>query len=129
MKNLPKKSRVKLSGEYKDRRGKILNICNQLFGSCALITSRKNSVRANHYHKKDWHYCYVIKGKIQYYSRKVGSKKVPKKEVFKTGDLIFTPPMVEHAFFFPINTIFITLGRGSRKRINYEKDTIRIKLI
>ena len=127
--NFPKKTKIQLSGEFTDNRGQILNISNNLFRSCILIKSKKNSIRANHYHKKDWHYCYVLKGKIEYYSRKVGSKRKPKKEIFIKGDFFFTPPMVEHAFYFPVNTSFITLGRGSRKRINYEKDTVRIKLI
>ena len=127
--NFPKKTKIQLAGEFTDYRGKILNISNNLFRSCLIIKSKKNSIRANHYHKKDWHYCYVLKGKIEYYSRKVGSKRKPKKEIFIKGDLFFTPPMVEHAFYFPVNTSFITLGKGSRKKINYEKDTVRIKLI
>ena len=127
--NFPKKTKVKLVGKFKDQRGLILNISNNLFRSCVLITSKKNSIRANHYHKKDWHYCYVLKGKIEYYSRKVGSKKNPKKEIFKKGDLLFTPPIVEHAFYFPVDTSFVTLGKGNRKKINYEKDTVRVKLI
>ena len=94
IKNSPKKTKVKLVGKFKDHRGLILNISNELFRSCVLITSKKNSIRANHYHKKDWHYCYILKGKIEYYSRKVGSNKKPKKEIFKKGDLLFTPPMV-----------------------------------
>ena len=127
--NSPKKTKVKVVGKFKDHRGLILNISNELFRSCVLITSKKNSIRANHYHKKDWHYCYILKGRIEYYSRKVGSNKKPKKEIFKKGDLLFTPPMVEHAFYFPIETSFITLGKGTRKRVNYEKDTVRITLI
>ena len=127
--NSPKKTKVKVVGKFKDHRGLILNISNELFRSCVLITSKKNSIRANHYHKKDWHYCYILKGKIEYYSRKVGSNKKPKKVIFKKGDLLFTPPMVEHAFYFPIETSFITLGKGTRKRVNYEKDTVRVTLI
>ena len=64
IKNSPQKTKVKLVGKFKDHRGLILNISNELFRSCALIKSKKNSIRANHYHKKDWHYCYVLKGKL-----------------------------------------------------------------
>ena len=63
----PTSVKVKLSNVFKDHRGYILNISNELFRSCALIKSKKDSIRANHYHKKDWHYCYVLKGKIEYY--------------------------------------------------------------
>ena len=126
---LPLKVKVKLSKVFKDNRGYILNIANLLFRSCALIKSKKNSIRANHYHKKDWHYCYVLRGKIEYYYRKHGSNLKPKKIIIKSGELFFTPPMVDHAMKFPVYTEFITLGRGSRAKINYDKDTHKIKLI
>ena len=126
---IPKTTKVKLSGFYRDKRGIILNLRNGLFGSCALIKSKKNSVRANHYHKKDWHYCYVLKGKIAYYYRKHGSKTKPKKIIINQGELFFTPPMEDHAMKFLKETEFITLGRGSRTKINYDKDTHKILLI
>jgi len=131
MKNqkIPKKVKVKLSSFFEDKRGKILNIANILFRSCALIKSKKNSIRANHYHKKDWHYCYVLKGKIAYYHRKHGTKTKPKKIIINKGELFFTPPMIDHAMKFLSYTEFLTLGRGSRSKINYEEDTKKIDLI
>ena len=131
MKNqkLPKNVKVKLSDFFEDKRGKILNIANILFRSCALIKSKKNSIRANHYHKKDWHYCYVLKGKIAYYHRKHGTKIKPKKIIINKGELFFTPPMIDHAMKFLSYTEFLTLGRGSRSKINYDEDTKKIDLI
>ena len=126
---LPKRVKVNPASSFTDKRGKILNIANLLFRSCALIKSKKNSIRANHYHKKDWHYCYVLRGKIEYYYRKHGSNLKPKKIIIKSGELFFTPPMVDHAMKFPEYTEFITLGRGSRTKIDYDKDTHKIKLI
>jgi len=126
---LRKKVKVKLASNFNDQRGQILNIANLLFRSCAIIKSKKNSIRANHYHKKDWHYCYVIKGTIEYYYRKHGLKTKPKKMLIKSGELFFTPPMVDHAMKFLEYTEFITLGRGSRKKINYDKDTKKVVLI
>ena len=125
----PKTVKVKIASIFKDSRGKIVNLSNELFRSCALIKSKKNSVRANHYHKKDWHYCYVIKGKIAYYYRKHGLTTKPKKIIINSGEMFFTPPLVDHAMKFLSYTEFITLGRGSRTKIDYDKDTIKIKLI
>ena len=122
-------SEVRIENINKDKRGVIYNILNKTLGSCLLINSKKNSIRANHYHKKDWHYCYILKGKIEYYSRKVGSKRKPKKEIFKKGDLFFTPSLVEHAMYYPENTQFLALAKLTRKKANYEKDTVRVKLI
>ena len=127
--SLPKKVKVKLVGNFNDNRGQILNITNSLFRSCAIIKSKKNSIRANHYHKKDWHYCYVLKGEIEYYHRVHGLETKPKKIIIKAGELFFTPPMVDHAMKFLEYTEFVTLGRGSRKKINYDKDTETIVLI
>ena len=127
--NLPKKVKVKISSFFSDQRGEILNISNELFRSCALIKSKKNSIRANHYHKKDWHYCYVLKGKLEYYYRNHGTEKKIKKMIINKGDLFFTPQMVDHAMKFLEYTEFITLGRGSRTKINYDKDTHKIILI
>ena len=126
---MPLKVKVRLSKVFKDNRGDILNIANLLFRSCALIKSKKNSIRANHYHKKDWHYCYVLRGKIEYYYRKHGSNLQPKKIIVKSGELFFTPPMVDHAMKFTRYTEFVTLGFGSRSKINYDNDTHKINLI
>ena len=127
--NISKTVKIKLSGIHQDKRGKIINISNELIRSCALIKSKKNSIRANHYHKKDWHYCYVIKGTIEYYYRKHGSILRPKKMIIKSGELFFTPPMVDHAMKFLEYTEFITLGKGSRIKKNYDSDTHNIILI
>ena len=127
--NIPKTVKIKLAGLYEDKRGKIINISNELIGSCALIKSHKNSIRANHYHKKDWHYCYVVKGKIEYYHRKHDSKFKLKKIIIKAGELFFTPPMEDHAMKFLEYTEFITLGKGSRTKKDYDNDTHKIVLI
>ena len=52
-----------------------------------------------------------------------------KKTIIITGELFFTPPMVDHAMKFLEYTEFITLGKGSRTKINYDKDTHKIILI
>ena len=52
-----------------------------------------------------------------------------KKITIQQGELFFTPPLVDHAMKFPEYTEFITLGRGSRTKINYDKDTHPVDLI
>ena len=128
-KKIPKTIKIKIASIFNDKRGQILNISNELFRSCALIKSNKNTIRANHYHKKDWHYCYVLKGEIEYFYRKHESKTKPKKIIIKKGELFFTPPMVDHAMKFTRYTEFVTLGFGSRSKINYDNDTHKINLI
>ena len=126
---LPNEVKIKLEKPFEDERGGIQPLVDLTMKSCVLISSKKGSIRANHYHKTDWHFCYVLEGEIDYYHRKVGDKEAPKLEKIKKDELFFTPPMVEHAMYFPINTEFIALAKLTRKSKNYEKDTVRINLI
>ena len=97
--------------------------------SAVLIESKKGSIRANHYHKVDWHYCYIISGSIEYYYRPTNSEKEPIKILINAGQVFYTPPMVEHAMVFPEDTIFLTLGGGTRIHEDYENDLVRVNLV
>ena len=125
----PKEVIVKMDESFQDPRGGIQPLVNLPMESCVIINSKKGTIRANHYHKTDWHYCYVLEGSIDYYHRPVNSSDTPEKVVVKTGQLFFTPPMVEHAMVFHENTTFLTLGRNSREQEVYEMDVVRVDLI
>ena len=128
-KSWPKEVIVKLKSSFKDSRGYIQPLVNIPMESCVLITSKKGTIRANHYHKTDWHFCYVLEGSIKYYHRPVGSTNPPEKVVVKKGELFFTPPMVEHAMVYDEDTTFLVLGRNSREQKVYEDDVVRTNLI
>ena len=97
--------------------------------SAVMIHSKAGSLRANHYHKTDWHYCYVIYGKINYYHKELNSNKEPELLVVKKGNMVFTPPLVEHCMKFPEDTLFLTLSRNPRDQETYEADVVRTNLI
>ena len=62
---------LNLKTPFKDDRGIIQNLVSlnkSQIRSAVLIESKKGSLRANHYHKVDWHYCYIISGSIEYHS-------------------------------------------------------------
>ena len=122
----PKDVVVPLEPAFIDDRGAIQPLVDAAMKSCVLITSKKGAVRANHYHKTDWHYCYVLEGAIDYFHRPCGDTAPPKKVAIGKGQLFFTPPMVEHAMTFPVDTVFITWGRNSRAQAAYEADVVRI---
>lgn len=126
---LPKDILIKLEKPFVDERGEIQPLVDFPMKSCVLISSKKQTIRANHYHKTDWHFCYVLEGSIDYYHRKVGNKEEPKLEKIKKGELFFTPPMVEHAMVFHEDTVFLTLGGNSRVQSEYESDLVRTELI
>ena len=122
----PKSVIVDLQPSFDDERGSIQPLVDMKMKSSVLITSNVGSVRTNHYHKTDWHYCYVLYGEIIYFHRPHGSKDKAKKIIVKEGQLFFTPPMIEHAMVFQKKTKFITWGRNSRVQEVYESDVFRI---
>ena len=122
----PKEVIVPLEAPYLDSRGGIQPLVDLPMESCVLIRSNKGTVRANHYHQTDWHFCYVLSGSIEYYHRPHGSEAAPQKVTIRTGQMFFTPPMVDHAMVFPEDTEFLTFGRNSRAQEAYEADVVRI---
>ncbi len=118
--------------EFVDERGAITRLLDDgktNIKSTLLITSKKGSVRSNHYHKKDTHWIYMLSGKMAYYEKPVkGSSKV-KKVIVNAGDIVYTPQMSIHGTKFLEDSVFITLSTKSRNQKAYEKDTIRVKFI
>ncbi len=112
----------------KDKRGEILSLVNTGVQNVSIIKCNKNSIRSNHYHLKDWHYMYVLNGKINYFYKKINSSIVNYK-IIKQGDNIFTPPKEIHATHFPIKTTLIVCSKNKRNKSNYEKDTVRVDFI
>jgi mannose-6-phosphate isomerase-like protein (cupin superfamily) len=117
---------VPLGRPFSDARGEIQPLVDLMMESCVLIHSKRGSVRANHYHQTDWHFCYVLSGAIEYWHRPHESTRSAKKILIKKGQLFFTPPMVDHAMAFPQKSSFLVLGRNSRAQAVYEADVVRI---
>ena len=113
MKDWPKNPLVNLEKPFVDLRGSIQPLVDSIMKSAVMINSKAGSLRANHYHKTDWHYCYVISGKIEYYYKELNSDKTPELLVVEKGNMVFTPPLVEHCMKFPEDTLFLTLSRLS----------------
>ena len=128
-KGWPKEPRVALAEAFTDDRGAIQPLVDQLMRSAVMITSRKGAVRGNHYHRTDWHYCYVVSGTMEYFHRPAGSAGEPERLVIGAGEMVFTPPMVEHAMRFPEDTTFLTLARNPRNQEDYEADIVRVLFV
>jgi quercetin dioxygenase-like cupin family protein len=126
---LPQDVIVTMAAPFADRRGDIQPLVDRTIQSAVLITSKKGTVRANHYHRTDWHYCYVLEGRIEYHHRAHGSDAAAETLIVEKGQLFFTPPMVDHAMVFLEDTTFLTLGRNSRAQEVYEADVERIEVV
>lgn len=96
-------------------------------GSVAIVTSKAGTQRANHLHHKDSHLCYVVNGEIEYFERAPNDPDaLINRIVVKAGQSFFTPPKVEHTMFFPVDTVFVTIGDRSRTQKDYESDLQRV---
>ncbi len=119
--------RYKRKINYKDNRGYILDISyKEDFNHSALISSNKNSVRANHYHKKTTQITFILKGSCFYFSKKLNQKKT-KKVRLKKFDYLITGPNEIHAYKFLEKTEMLVLSKGLRGGKDYEKDTFRVQ--
>ena len=123
------KNLIDLHEGYSDARGIIQPLCDLNMKSASLIISKKNTWRANHYHKTDWHYMYMFEGESDYYYRPAESNEEPKKIVWRKNQLIFTPPMEEHTTVFTQESLFIAISRNPRDQEAYEADVKRVELI
>src|SRR3989338_315403 len=125
----PKQGKVELTPAHKDNRGYIQTLVNFPMKNIALISSQKGSVRSNHYHLTDWHYMYVLSGSFDYYYRPTGSNQEPEVIRVKTGEMVFTPPMEDHATVFLEDTQLLAMSRNPRDQESYESAVRRIAMI
>jgi len=125
----PQTGLVDLDAAHSDERGVIQSLVNFPMKNISLITSKKGVVRSNHYHLTDWHYMYVLSGSFEYYFRPTGSDEALQSVRVKAGELIFTPPMEDHATVFLEDCDLLAMSRNPRDQEAYEEDVRRVILI
>ncbi len=112
-------------------RGIIEKLAEGNFQSILRITSKKGTVRANHYHKRDSHLCYLVRGKIEYVWRDARDEQAPlQRMVIEPGQLFYTPPMVAHAMVFLTDSEFYAFSTEARHgQAAYENEVVRVTLV
>ena len=120
---------VELEPAHSDARGSIQMLVNVPTHNVSLITSAAKTVRSNHYHKRDWHYMYVISGAFDYYYRAHRTGEAAKCLKVSAGDMVWTPPMEEHATVFTADTMLLALSLLPRDQDSYEADVVRIPMV
>jgi len=125
----PKTGLVGLDEAHSDNRGSIQSLVNFPMKNLSLISSKKGVVRSNHYHLTDWHYMYVLSGSFDYYYRPTNSNDELKCVRVKPGQLIFTPPMEDHATVFLEDCDLLAMSRNPRDQATYEADVRRVILV
>ena len=111
-----------------DNRGDILSIVDYKVSNVSIISCNADSIRSNHYHKKDFHFMYVLKGEINYFYKSLNDGNVNYINILK-GDTIFTPCLEIHATHFPLDTKLIVSSGFPRDQKTYEEDTLRVPFI
>jgi len=97
-------------------------------GSALVITSKKGTVRGNHYHREDDHYSYLASGRMEYYHRPAGSAGSPEVLVIEPGQMFYSPPLVEHTMKFLEDSVFYVFAKLNRDQESYEADVVRVNL-
>lgn len=114
----------------RDERGVIEQLPAGEGMSVLRITSKKGTVRANHYHRKDYHYCYLVSGKIRYVEREPENQSAPLREwIIEPGKIFYTRPLVAHTMEFLEDSEFYAFTPRSGERAEYENDVVREILI
>ncbi len=107
--------------EYKDSRGKISNHeLTEPINLIGLISSKKGTIRANHYHPQQEQKCLFTKGQIIEVFQDLLNPNSPKiTQVVNEGQLSIIKPNVAHTMVFTKDTTFLNLVRGEREHANY----------
>ena len=111
-----------------DPRGLIESIVSEPINSVIQIFSKAGSVRSNHWHKTDWHICYVVSGRMDYYEKPVvGFAHEIEHRVVKAGEWVKTGPYIEHTTVFPVDTVLLVFAKNVRDEDSYHADLVRSK--
>lgn len=121
----------KIKPEFTDQRGEIRKILeiDPTIKTALLITSRKGAVRANHFHKHDTHYTFLLSGKFDYLEKGLGMVDQLETAIILPGDLVITPPNKMHAMKFKEDSVMLVFSTEARDQASYEEDTVRVKLV
>jgi dTDP-4-dehydrorhamnose 3,5-epimerase-like enzyme len=119
----------KLKINFKDSRGTIKDIFyKKNIQHIAIISSKPNVLRGDHYHKKTTQWMLITKGSLEYWYKPLKSKAKSKMKLLKVGDLVETPPNEMHALKIGKNgNEFIVFTIGKRGGKDYEDDTFRFE--
>ncbi len=117
---------IPLRPPFVDERGEIQNLIDGPFGSALVMTSKNGAIRGNHYHRTDFHYCWLQRGRMIYSHRPVGDQGPYHQWVIEPGQLFYTPPMYEHIMEFTEESVVFAMARNSRTMADYEHDTVRL---
>ena len=114
---------------HSDTRGRIADIFySKSINHVAIIESKPNVIRGNHYHKVTTQHMLMLSGGLEYWFKNIDSSEPAKCRIAKEHELISTPPNEIHALkILPVGNVFIVFSEGKRGGKDYEADTYRVE--
>ncbi len=119
---------IKIEPAFTDNRGSLWDLLTkQNVSHIGMLTSKKGSIRAKHYHKIEKQYTLILEGK-----NKVTIKDLSKKDSdievieLKKMEMILVPPLHYHEFEALEDSKLLFFTTVNRDDGGYEDDTIRI---
>ena len=113
-----------------DERGSILSIVDNEIKNVSIIECKKGVIRSNHYHKKDYHFMYVLDGEIDYFFGDIDCELDDLKYIkVNSSKCIYTPNREFHVTYFPKRTEILVFNGQARDQNIYEDDLVRRDLV
>ena len=106
---------------YIDERGIIENhYFKDPINMIGYVTSKKGSLRGNHYHPIQTQECLLVSGSYISFTKNLEEENsVIESRIVKAGELSIIPPNVAHTMLFTEDSILLNLVTGEREHENY----------
>lgn len=119
--------------DFKDARGMILNIHQGPVEHVAVISSKRGSVRANHWHPgTNIQRMYLLSGRYRVRSVPLDADGRPmgaiREFVVEEGGLTETGPYIGHAYLFEEDSLFLNINSAGRDPGGYGVHTIPLEV-
>lgn len=113
---------------FRDQRGEILDVFEGMVHHTGVITFAEGAVRANHYHREQTQYTYVLEGMIELKTRDANEPAAPVQTMtMEPGDFVTLPPHTVHSYRALTAASMICLTTKERDSVSYEADTVRVE--
>src|SRR3989338_357202 len=119
----------KLKPVHLDERGEIWDLLNEKVEHVGFLTSKKGSLRGNHYFKTSKRYAYIWEGKYKIAFAHADKPDEIEEIILDKGHLIEISPNIIHTFVAMEDSILLGLDTTSRANDGYDKEMVRINIV
>ncbi|HEY4511352.1 MAG TPA: cupin domain-containing protein [Candidatus Paceibacterota bacterium] len=109
---------------FSDHRGEIRDLLIVDDIGITHISSKKGTVRGNHYHKETMQYEYILSGSFEYHCKNIKKGKKMKRIVV-AGHLVHIHPYDVHTFLALEDSEILSFNFGPSKGMDCHKDTFK----